>query len=1068
MSWLRKMARRIIFAIILQMVCATGGVVAVRAQEDGARRITLEGRVTDPTGAPVEGATVRAIRRESGTTVAALSDAAGRFEIPGLETGAYRVEVSGEGYATRVEQVELSNGPAGELPTRELNMSLDAATSTEETASMNWISEAQLAGLPLNGRSYSQLATLQSQISDPFGGSASRGTGSGNLTVAGGRSTSNNFLLDGTNVMDSDNRVPRSAAGVQLGSDAILQVQVFSTQYSAEYGRGSGGVLNSISRSGSEQFHGTLFEYLRNSKLDARNFFDPGPEPPPFKRNQFGFTVTGPVRSDTTYFMTSFEWLRDRLTQTAVNFFPDPTARAGFPGADGTPTVPVHPAVVPYLDLYPIPNSGPTDRAGVGENRASQFLPTDESYFTARVDHKISERDGFFVRYTLDDASSHSPQSTHLFNMITESRQQYLTLVESHVFSPRLLGSFRFGYTRPVDRDDLVSFIDIPRELFFTPTAPTFGQISASGITSFGPAPFLPAGKTMNSFQYAGDMIWEQGGQTIKFGVHAHRYRWDVFTSFQQPATWSFGSLESLLGGGADGTARLTVTLPGSDNQRAYRQTLYGFYLQDYVTVRPGLQFNLGLRYEFMTLIKEKDGKSAYLLDPVRDTDTRIGPALGNNPSLLNFSPRIGFSWSPGRGGTVLRGGFGVYYDQMLEYIFEQQKNTVPFYKIVTRSSFNPCQGTDPVACDVFDAVAAAQGQPLLARSFDYNGISNPVVLRYNFAIQKRMSGWDTQAGYVGARGIHLLRGYNINLFPVPQRLEDGTLFFPPFEPGGPDNRTNPAFGDIGFMTSDAQSFYNSFQASVNRSFGSDISWRANYTFSKSVDDNSVIRFFGGQYGLDRTLDRGLSDFDLRHRVATSFFYSPPFGSGKRWLHSGLPGGIFGGWRIGGILSNRSGPPFSPAANVRTEGYLFTASRPNLVAGHSNNPTSGTSAGCGEGDNAIAPGTPLGTREMYFDLCAYSPPPPGTVGNAGRNTLLAPWVFNMDVSLQKVFTIDSTKRVEFRAELFNLLNRTNLNPRNGSRTVFTGSSGRLNRNAARIGGTATTSRQIQFALRFSF
>ena len=231
------------------------------------------------------------------------------------------------------------------------------------------ISEIQLSGLPLNGRSYNQLATLQAGVSDPSGGSASRGGGSGSLTVVGGRSTSNNFLLDGTNIMDAQNQVPRSAAGVQLGSDAVLEVQVL-TSFGPEHGRGSGGVLDSITRSGTAQFHGTLFEYFRNSKLDARNFFDPGPEPTPFKRNQFGATVTGPVWKDQTFFMASFEALRDRLTETKVNFFPDALSRQGIlTGCSGEviQTLEVHPKIQPYLALYPLPNSAADtapDRAG--------------------------------------------------------------------------------------------------------------------------------------------------------------------------------------------------------------------------------------------------------------------------------------------------------------------------------------------------------------------------------------------------------------------------------------------------------------------------------------------------------------------------------------------------------------------------------------------------------------------------------------------------------------------------------------------------------------------------------
>ena len=361
--------------------------------------------------------------------------------------------------------------------------------------------------------------TLHAGVSDPSAGSASRGGGSGSLTVVGGRSTSNNFLLDGTNIMDARNRVPQSAAGVQLGSDAILEVQVL-TSYGPEHGRGSGGVLNSITRSGTPQFHGTFFEYFRNSNLDARNVFDPGPEPTPFKRNQFGATLTGPVWKDRTFFMASFEGLRDRLTETKVNFFPDALSRQGILtdcNGEVIQTLDVHAGIKPYLALYPLPNSA-CRGGGIGENAASQFLPTDESFFTARVDHKLSDQDSFFARYTFDDATGHRPDNNYLWHRVTESRQQYATLVASHIFDLRRLIVFRFGYTRPVINDNEGMLLEIPPSLYFTPDAVSFGQIQIPSITPLGTFPTLPDRKVTNTFQFATDASIQSGSPFIFAG----------------------------------------------------------------------------------------------------------------------------------------------------------------------------------------------------------------------------------------------------------------------------------------------------------------------------------------------------------------------------------------------------------------------------------------------------------------------------------------------------------------------------------------------------------------------
>ncbi|MBI4464155.1 MAG: TonB-dependent receptor, partial [Acidobacteria bacterium] len=628
---------------------------------------TLRGTVRAQGGAPIAGATVTAKNLETGQTREASSNAEGRFEIPRLEPGRYDLEVSRSGFTTRQEKsVPLSAGQSSTL-----DFVLESAGQPAQAAPAFQISESLLVGLPLNGRSYTTLATLRSEVSDPFGASTPRGVGSGGLTVSGGRATSNNFLLDGTNIMNTENRVPQSAAGVQLGADAVFQVQVLSGIYGAEYGRSSGGVLNSITRSGTDEFHGTLFEYFRNSKLDARNFFDPGSDPPPFKRNQFGFTVLGPVQKGKTYFTVSYEGLRDRYTRTAVDFFPDAKARQGIiTDAQGNviQTLTVHPKVKELLKIYPLPNSVPVGR-GAAQNVSPQFLPTSENFFTTRLDHQISDEDSLFVRYSFDDAVSNFPDvsASHPFWTEDTTRQQYLTLVESHIFNPRLINALRFGYTRPVVERNSFSSMEIPRELFFVRDAPQFGQLFHVGATPFGLPSNTPEMSRMSTFQFADDLLTQRGPHGLKLGFEVHRYHWNVFSSLAKGAEWRFNSLESFLEGGPRGDTSVRVALPGSDDTMDYRQTLAGLYVQDAYQVSPRLLLTLGLRYEFATLIHDKNGRTAFLADPLRDSATQIGPYLANNSSLRNFSPRVGFRWSPmSSGNTVLSGGFGIYYDQLL------------------------------------------------------------------------------------------------------------------------------------------------------------------------------------------------------------------------------------------------------------------------------------------------------------------------------------------------------------------------------------------------------------------
>lgn len=962
----------------------------------------------------------------------------------------------------------------------------DKTKQSSPNAKANLISESMLAGLPLNGRSYTQLLTLDAGVSDSSSASSSRGVGGGSLTFSGSRSSSNSFLLDGTSIMDAQNRPPRSAAGVQLGSDSVFQVQVFSANYGPEYGRNNGGVMNSISRSGSDEFHGTLFEYFRNSKLDAPNYFDrdrlrPGfrTDPPPFKRNQFGFTLTGPLRKGKTYVMGSFEAMRDRLNETKIDTFPDAEARQGIiTNALGEEIrrVTVNPSVEPYLNLMPLPNSTRIG-GGFAQNSSPQFLPTNENFFTIRVDHQISDRDSLFGRYTFDDATSRQAGDTFAFARGIESRQQYLTLVGSHIFSPSVLASSRVSYTRPVDSQNSISSIEIPRSLFFVAEAPLLGQFTIPGGAQFGPISFMPSGNNANTFQFSGDVVAQREKHGLKFGAEVHRYRFDIFSSSSQGAEWGFNSLDSFLQGGPEGTS-LTVALPGSSNKKAFRQTLVGLYGQDEIALRPNLQLSLGFRYEFTTLIHDRYGRDAFLADAVRSTEVTVGPVLPNNPSLRNFSPRLGLSWSPGGSrDTTVNAGFGIYYDHLMAHVFDILKSGLPFYRIALRPNFDSSQ-TFP------DAVRAATevGFPLQAQNLDYQGISSPAMLRYNLTIQQRLPrDSNLQLGYVGARGNHLLRNFEANLFPPPTVRSDGSLCFPPDAakvqpqdinpncppvPASAAGPVNPAFqGGINLMTSDAQSFYHALLISADARPGPSLSLRATYTYSKSVDDASAFNFRGTQqFGPLRTQDRGLSDFDIRHRVTTNFFYAVPSAGAASAPWTRVVSQIVGSWRVGGILSFRTGVPTTPQINIRRAGYLFAATRPNLLEGQSNNPTEGSSIGCG----AAQTGQELGGPNLWFDPCVFDVPAAGTLGNLGRNTLIGPSVFNVDVSLQREFALGSNRRLQFRAEFFNLMNHPNFRtPTGNSLVLFTGS-GRFNPSAVRYTGTATTSRQTQFALRLSF
>lgn len=961
--------------------------------------------------------------------------------------------------------------------TQDAQVAQGGEPSTEPRRStVELIREDQLVGLPLNGRSYNSLATLQSGVSDASSAGGPRGVSGGNLNVSGARSTANSYLLDGTNIQNAGNSAPRSAAGVQLGSDAALQVQVFANTYSAEYGRGSGGVLNSITRSGGDQFHGSLFEFFRNSKLDARNFFDTDVKVP-FKRNQFGGLVSGPLMKGKTYFMGSFEAMRDRLTETDRSFVPDAEARQGtITNSDGSfnHSVPVLPIMRRYLDLYPAAN-GERQGRGIGETIGTGFQPVDENFFVVRLDHQITSRDSGFLRYSFDDATSIVRASLFLFRGLTQSRQQYLTLVESHIFSPSTINSVRFGFTRPVSRTEDVSEVDIPADLNFVPGALQFGLMQVAGLSDYGPNSSQPNSSLTNTFQFADDLVLQRGAHALKTGIDIQRYRWDAFTSDSKWAIWSFNSLDSLIQGGREGT-NLTVALPGSVSDTAFRQTLAGFYLQDSYRVSRQLDLDLGLRYEITTMINDNRNRTSALVDAVHDTQPKTGSLMKENPSLTNFSPRIGFTWAPwSQRDTVVSAGFGIFRDQILYYLVDPVKNAVPFHNVAVLTNFDAQDPALSASQHFPNASGIAAGKPLSTKTLDYNNIKLPAVMRYNLTLQHPLgAGWTARASYVGARGNHLLRGFEANLFPAPVRLADSSLCFPPdiakvqpedINPSCPPvsslraGPVNPAFNSIEVYSTDAQSFYNSLQLNLNKSASRGMSVGASYTFSKSVDDATNIGPGDAQYGFERKLDRALSNFDQRHRFSVNYFLSSP-----RRLGGPVLGRMFGGWRLGGIVGWRTGSPGTVRLSVRTPGYLFAAIRPNLAPGFSNSPTEGQSAGC-----AGAAAGEIGTPRRYFDPCAFTLPAPGTLGNLGRNTLINPSSFQLDISLQREFVLGGEKRFQFRMEMFNLPNHPSFGgPPTGSSFVFTGFPAQRNTRIGRITRMSGTPRQIQFGLRLSF
>jgi len=1004
---------------------------------------SLQGVITDPSGAVIARARVEIRNTESGALVSLESDAAGRYRAPVLQPGQYEVRMTASGFQTLVRTgIHLAVGQDAVLDgamqmgqtASEINVQADTPRINLVSGSVSGlVDDKQIRDLPLNGRSFQQLALLQPGVNaalsagnDVIGGRAPK------ISINGARPEQSSFLLDGTDINNVYNKTPGSVGGVLLGVDAVLEFQVLTNSYSAEFGRAAGGVINAVTRSGTNSLHGSVFEFVRNSALDAKNFFDPAASGvPPFKRNQFGGTTGGAIRRDKTFFFAAFESLIERLGVTGVANVPDPNARQGILP---TKTVPLNPAVPQYLDtLFPLPN-GRNLGGGVAEYLFSRSQPTNEYFVQGRIDRRFSAADSLFGRYTFDNGNvDRQPINTPPIVFTKErSRNQYVTLEYQHIFSPTVWNTVKAGYNRSTSEADNQRTISIPPELSWIPGQP-FGYLTITGMTTEAAGDYrLPRNDRLNNFQWGDTLYIARGRHSLRTGMSGQRLQFNQHTTSQVGGVVTFNGLENFLRGVPQS---VDLSVPGKvDPDRGYRQSVWAFLAQDDVRLRSNLTLNLGLRYEFTTVPTEVNGKIANLRN-LLDPEITIGDPWHSNPSLKNFAPRVGLAWDPfGDGKTSIRTGFGMFYDLILPkcYILSGSLNP-PF---TTRTTI-----TNPPFPNVlanFDSNAYIKAQ-LQSINFD---LQPSYVMQFNFSVQRSLGkDWDLTAGYSGSRGLHLLRIGDANL--TLEEIVDGVKVYHP-ESG----RRNPNFSGVMQRITDAQSYYNALQVSVEKRFSHGLRAHGSYTFARSIDDasgihsqdytNSVV--YSADY-YDRKYDRGLSSFLAAHVVTFNTTYDLPF-----------RGRLFGGWQVNNITTLQTGHPFEVILGFNRSGNLNTTSqsrheRPNLKAGYSNNPI-------------------LGGPDRYWDISAFELQPVNTRGNLGRNTLIGPGLANSDLSVVRVWKIRETAALQFRAEFFNFGNHPNFATPSG-KTAFTGA-GVVAPDWGRITRTVTTSRQIQLGLKLAF
>ncbi len=737
---------------------------------------TISGIIKDETGAILPGVTITLKNLETGIARTVITDEQGRYHAPNLALGNYEVQAALAGFQTAVRRgVELTVGrhaivdftlKVGEM-TEEIVVTGEAPL-VDTTSSMisGLVEDKQMRELPLNLRSYEQLAALQPGVVAGSPGRVGVRGGSGTqLYISGARSEFNTFQIDNVDVNDLWGKTPGGMSGGVLGVESVKEFSVLTSNYSAEFSKAAGGVVNVITRSGTNQLDGSVYWFHRNDNLDARNFFDG--EKPEFRRNQFGAAVGGPVIKDRTFFFANYEGLREDRPRTVRAVVPTALARQGIlPNR----TVAVSPRVVPYLNLYPLPN-GPEHGDGTADLIQPSTVTSVTDYLLLRFDHQFSTKQSLAGRYIFEDGNQATPsvalpQQTRLL----EGKKQNLTVQHQSIFSSRLINEFRFGFNRTV-QNDFDKIVGLPESLNFVPLpGRVLGTLQISDLSTIGHSGSQPLFFTFNNFQYIDNVTYTRGRHGLRLGADIRRTQLNAMNVAALHGVYRFDRLEDFLRGGPARDFRFLLPGAGRDAPFYIRQWTSGFYVQDDYKARSNLTLNLGLRYEFITVPTERFGKVANLRSP-SDPRPTIGDPLFINPSKKNFAPRVGFAWDPGGSGkTSIRGGFGIFFDQLgSAYLHNTMFRAPPFFvRVSVRRAVFPDQYRKSVGNADLDKIDVFELGELFEVNFLDFRPSNPYMLNYNLVVQRELFA-DTifSIAYVGSRGIHLGRVVDTNT-PIP------------------------------------------------------------------------------------------------------------------------------------------------------------------------------------------------------------------------------------------------------------------------------------------------------------
>jgi hypothetical protein len=1041
--------------------------LALQAQVVGT---SIFGSVQDASGAGIAQAQVVIRSLETGATRTLTTDDAGRYAAPSIAVGAYEISASKEGFAAQVKTgIDLVVGQSAtvnfNLIVGELRQSvtveeapLPVNLSTQQTSGL--VSERQVKELPLNGRSYDSLMTLNPAVvnytSERSGGVGTSNSSVGNMfTVSGRRPQENLFLLNGIEYTGASeiNNTPGGASGQLLGVEAVREFNVVTDTYGAEYGKRPGGQVSIVTASGSNQFHGSVYEFLRNSAFDARNFFDQG-SIPQFQRNQFGVAAGGPVRKDKLFLFGNYEGYRQKLGLSDVTLVPDAAARAGYlPGAGGAQTyVGIAPGVAPLFALWPAPN-GPDLGSGIAEAFSHPVQRIREDFGTLRFDWNLAANDTLFAVYTNDDSYANTPTVNPLSGVVEGLREQVASVQEQHLFSSTILNTARIGFSRGGYFFTGTEQADLPG---WVGNSPIGAVVIGGGTASNGASQISLAGTNAGSnlravrnlFTYDDHVAVAHGIHEISAGIWFQRLQANDNLAQNQYGQASFGSLTSFLQGTIS-----TFTVVPSPTPLGWRSLEMAGFVQDTIKLRKNLDVRIGFRFESTNGWNESNGRASnYVFDSngVIETNPHVGSSVFTvNRAKFMPEPRVGVAWDPfGKGKTSIHAGFGIYRALLdnLDYRLDQ---TAPYNTTLSLKNV-PVQGLNI-------AGVTAAGSKISPSGIQPDAYT-PTVITWTMKVEQQlMRDTAIAVGYVGSHGYHEMLSVDANepfptvcpASPCPSALAAGALYYP-----AGAALANPNLANTTTWLSEGLSSFNALEVDLSRRFNHGFQLRATYTLGKSLDNGTAWNSSVGanapgfvMYPGNPKWDWGLSTTDVRNVGVINATYELPIGAGRQFLRQakGWQEKLASGWTLTGIETIQSGFPFTPQLgfNPSNNGDSRNPVRPSWNPAFTGNVIEG-------GPN------------QYFNPNAFIVPVTGTYGNVGRDTLIGPGMAELDLAALKKTAISERLQLQFRAEVFNLFNRANFGTPNA--VVFASASSTPAATAGLITSTAGTSRQIQLGL----